>query len=235
MNGPTAHKNTEAVMITSVPDEVQMHTDAVLDGSDGCTFKECPQCHKQPEGFSRHDCRKRTVLRVVEGVVYKLFTLLTRWLCPLCNHTFTMYPRFVLRHKRYVADTVLEKSATYVQDHIATYRSTIKEGSLPIAYDATPESPDDGRQLAPSTLHRWLTTLGGLHETLRNAFAVINAACSATNVFRAVPVIAPWKYRSEQRRLRLRTAATLLRTGREYQAIFGVSIFPHFATTWGWI
>ncbi len=155
-------------------------------------------------------------------------------MCPLCGHTFTVYPRFVFRHKRYVADTVLDKSTTYVQDHAATYRSTIKEDSLPVAYDATPGSPADGRQLAPSTLHRWLTTLGGLCEMLRNAFAVIKAADPATAIFRAVPVIAPRKYRSAQRRLCLRTAATLLRVGREYRAVFGVPLFPRFATACGW-
>lgn len=221
-------------MITSVPDEIQRHTDSVVHGTDGCPLKDCPRCHKQPKGFSRHDRRERTILCVIEGIVHKLLTQLARWMCPLCNRTFTVYPRFMLRYKRYVADSVLGKSATYVEDHTATYRSTIKQGSLPIAYDATPGSPDDGRQLAPSTLHRWLTTLGGLHEMLRNAFAVIKAADPATTIFRAVPVIAPWKYRSKRRRLRLRTAATLLQTGREYRAIFGVPIFPHFATTCGW-
>jgi hypothetical protein len=199
-------------MITSVPDEIQRHTDAVLHGNDSCPFKDCPRCHRQPEGFSRHDRRERTIRCIIEGVVHKLLTQLARWMCPLCN-----------------------RSATYVEDHAATYRSTIKQGSLPIAYDAAPGSPDDGRQLAPSTLHRWLTTLGGLCETLRNAFAVIKAADPATTVFRrALPVIAPWKHRSKQRRQRLRTAATLLRTGREYRTIFGVSVFPHFATTCGW-
>lgn len=221
-------------MVPSIRDEIQRHADAVLHGNDSCPFKDCPRCHQQPEGFSRHDRRQRTIRCIIEGVVHKLLTLLARWRCPLCNQTFTVYPRFMLRYKRYVADTVLEKSATYVQDQAATYRSTIKEGSLPVAYDATPGSPDDGRQLAPSTLHRWLTTLGGLCETLRHAFAVIKAADPATTVFRALPVIAPWKHRSERRRLRLRTAATLLRTGREYRTVFGAPIFPHFATTCGW-
>lgn len=221
-------------MVASIRDEIQRHTDSVLHGTDGCPFKDCPRCHKPPRGFSRHDRRRRTILCVIEGIVHKLLTRLVRWMCPLCGHTFTAYPRFVFQHKRYVADTVLDKSATYVEDHAASYRSTIKEGSLPIAYDATPGSPDDGRQLAPSTLHRWLTTLGGLCETLRNAFAVIKAADPATTVFRPLPVIAPWKYRSEQRRRCLRTAATLLRTGREYRVLFGVPLFPHFATTCGW-
>lgn len=221
-------------MVTPIEDEIQRHTDTVLHGADDCPFKDCPRCHKAPKGFSRHDCRRRTILCIIGGIVHKLLTRLVRWLCPLCGHTFTVYPRFVFRHKRYVADTVLDKSTTYVQNHAATYRSSIKDGPVPVAYDATPGSPNDGRQLAPSTLHRWLTTLGGLCETLRHAFGVIKVADPATMIFRALPVITPWKYRSEGRRLRLRTAATLLRTGREYQAVFGVPPFPHFATTCGW-
>lgn len=232
---PPPNKKQYASMVASIRDEIQTHTASVLHGADTCPFRDCPRCHKQPKGFSRHDSRRRTILCVIEGIVHRFLTRLARWMCPLCGHTFSVYPRFVFRHKRYVAGTVLDKSATYVEDHAATYRSTIKEDGLPIAYDARPGSPDDGRQLAPSTLHRWLTTLGGLSETLRHAFAVIKAADPATTVFRrALPVIAPWKYRSERRRLRLRTAATLLQTGREYRALFGVPIFPHFATTGGW-
>ena len=221
-------------MVAPVPDEIQRHTHLVLSRNDACPFTDCPVCHKHPAGFSRHDVRRRSLLCVIEGIVSKLVTFLARWLCPLCNRTFTVYPRFMLRYKRYVADTVLDKSTTYVEDHAATYRSTIKEGPLPIAYDATPGSPDDGRQLAHSTLHRWLTTLGGLYETLRNAFAALKAACPGTNVFRALPVITPRKYCSQVRRLCLQTAATLLRVDREFTAAFTASVFPRFATRCGW-
>jgi hypothetical protein len=221
-------------MVAPVPDEIQRHTDSVLSRNDACPFTDCPVCHQRPAGFSRHDVRRRSLLCVIEGIVSKLVTFLVRWLCPLCSRTFTVYPRFMLRYKRYVADTVLDKSTTYVGDHAASYRGTIKEGPLPIAYDATAGSPDDGRQLAHSTLHRWLTTLGGLRETLRNAFAALKAACPGTNVFRVVPVIAPRKYRSQPRRLRLQTAATLLRVDREFTAAFTASVFPRFATRCGW-
>lgn len=234
MSGPTAQKNTDAYMVAPVPEEIQRHTDSVLSRNDACPVTDCPVCHQRPAGFSRHDVRRRSLLCVTEGIVRRLVTFLVRWLCPLCNHTFTVYPRFMLRYKRYVADTVLDKSTAYVEDRAPTYRGTIKEGPLPVAYDATPGSLDDGRQLAPSTLHRWLSTLGGLREILRNAFAALKAACPGTNVFRVAPMIAPRKYRSQPRRLRLQAAATLLRVDREFTAAFTTSIFPHFATSCGW-
>ena len=88
--------------------------------------------------------------------------------------------------------------------------------------------------LAPSTVWRWLSWLGGLGNTIRAAHRLIRQKESRSTLH-----LEPWKipvgkYRSEQRQHVLQQAFECLGVGRLFQTLFGREIFPHFATAHGW-
>ena len=76
---------------------------------------------------------------------------------------------FALPRKRFVQAPVLEKAGEYLgTEH--SYRNTVKDKGMPIMYDD--RKPAKGWQpvgLAPSTVWRWLSWLGGMPGTLRVA------------------------------------------------------------------
>jgi hypothetical protein len=215
-------------------EEIQHYTECVRNGTFTCDLEKCPRCGTRPSGFTRHDQRCRTFLVVAAGIVHKLLSALTRWKCPRCGKPFTFYPSFALPHKRYVRDTVLEKGARYVEDDAATYRSAVKERGLPVGYARTQEGAIDERHLVPSTVHRWLSSLAGLTDTIHEALRVIKAKSPGSGIFRSIVPVAPWKYRSERRRLQLLACQRLIQADREYRGLFGTSVFPHLATVCAW-
>ena len=221
-------------MVPLMLEKIQRYTKSVKDGTLACDLESCPRCGKRPSGFTRHDQRRRTFLVVVAGLVHTVLSALTRWTCPLCGKPFTFYPAFALPHKRYVRDTVLEKATRYVEDDAATCRSTVKERGLSMGYATAHEGAIDERQLAPSTVHRWLTSLSGLTDTLHTALRLIKAKLPGSEIFRSIVPIAPWKHRSERRRRQLLASRRLLQADREYRVLFGTSVFPHLATVCAW-
>lgn len=221
-------------MVRGMLEEVQHYTESVRNGTLTCDLERCPRCGKRPSGFTRHDQRRRTFLVVVARIVHKVHSALTRWKCSRCGKPFTLYPSFALPHKRYVRNTVLEKATRYVEDDAATYRRVVKEPSGSVGYAKTPEGAIDERQLAPSTVHRWLTSLSALTDTLHEALRLIKARFPGSRIFRTIVPIAPWKYRSERRRLQLLSCRRLLQADREYRILFGPSVFPHLATVCAW-
>ena len=99
----------------------------------------------------------------------------SRWRCPgscgggasaAASGSRTTRP-FALPRKRFVQAPVLEKAGEYLgTEH--SYRRTVKDKGMPIMYDN--RKPAKGRQpvgLAPSTVWRWLSWLGGMPGTLR--------------------------------------------------------------------
>ena len=181
-------------------EEIQRYTESVKNGSFSCTLAACPHCRKSPEGFTRHDGRRRTFLVIIGRLIQKIISLITRWKCPLCGRTFTVYPPFALRHKRYLRQTVLEMGSRYVaedgmtdrkpaprrgpEDRM-TYRKAVTVDRMPIFHDTTEAATDEGRVpiLHHSTLHRWLTSFSKLTKTLRKALRLIREKCSTSRIF----------------------------------------------------
>jgi hypothetical protein len=184
----------------------------------------------------------------MDHLVHRVLGLITRWKCPHCQRTFTVYPRFALRHKRYVLSEILDRSRQYVESDPLTYRQAVRDRGRPLfhaqdeAQAITADSSEEQKEqeavasLAPSTLHRWVTTLGQLRHTMRRAVHLIRQRRPATGLFRALAGcrVAPGKYRSPERRRVLQACARLGRTEREYAQTFGASLFPHLATGCGW-
>jgi len=85
-------------------------------------LKTCPICKEAPDYFKPHDCRKRVFLVIVEWVVQKIESVLGRWKCPLCNHTFTYYPNFAIPYKRYVKDNILTQVSHFKETNVGILR-----------------------------------------------------------------------------------------------------------------
>lgn len=247
---PSAQKNIDRMVLPMLK-EIQRYTESVENGTFSCTLNACPCCGRHPQGFTQHDCRRRIFLVIVGRLIKKLFSWLTRWKCPLCGHTFTFYPPFALRHKRYVRQTVLEVGARYVTDdggadgdpgarrapeERMTYRKAVTVDRMPVFHETTGEAADEDPVpvLNHSTLHRWLTSLSMLPQTLFEALRLIREKDSTSAIFRSVLPIHPLKFRSEARRLELQVCQRLFLAAEEYQRLFATSLFPHFATACGW-
>jgi hypothetical protein len=194
----------------------------------------CPRCGRKPGRFTYHDQRRRTFLVIVGRLIRKVLSYLTRWKCSRCAKAFTFYPRFALRYKRYVRDAVVERSHRYLEEDPLTYRRAVLDDELPIFYDSEVPGKIDERGLAPSTLHRWITTLGELRPILREALSLIRSKAPHSNFLRLPPFIAPGKYRSMERKEILQDGLSLLRAEPVYRILFATSILPRLATRMAW-
>jgi hypothetical protein len=156
----------------------------------------------------------------------------TRWKCPLCGRTFTLYPPFALPFKRYVLGFIQARCARYVEDSARSYRSGVQEEGMPISY----ADADSGMELQPSTLWRWVSSLGSMPATACAALDVIKQKDPGTGIFRTLGTlrVAARKYRSEGRRRVLMGCLELVSIDRVYAALFEVSVFPELATAHGW-
>jgi len=139
-----------------------------------------------------------------------------------------------LPRKRFTKQPVLEKAGEYMgTDH--SYARTIKHQGMPIMYDdRTPAGLKKASGLAPSTVWRWLSWLGGMPKTLRATWDLIRQKDPNATLHRQPWVVSPRKYRSEQRRDTLVRALQLLAVDRMCEKFFGAGIFPCYAISQGW-
>ena len=136
--------------------------------------------------------------------------------------------------KRFVQSPVLEKTGEYLgTEH--SYCKTVKHQGMPIMYDD--RQPAQQRQpvgLAPSTVWRWLSWLGGMPKTVRAVCDLIRQKEPNATLHRQPWVVSPRKYRSEQRRDTLLRGMELVTVDRVCEGIFGEGIFPRYAISQGW-
>lgn len=204
---------------------------AATRGDVPCNLDACPRCHGRPVRFRPHGVRNRLFLVFAAAVIRRVWSYLTRWKCPLCKGTFTLYPYFAFPFKRYVLPFILERCAAYVADDARTYREGVKEGGAPMSH----EDADEGMELQASSLWRWVDTLGRLPATVRSALNPIKQKDPSTNLFRTLGQlrIREGKYLSEARRRILLCCRELGVVDRVYARLFGKSVFPECATRSG--
>jgi len=139
-----------------------------------------------------------------------------------------------LPHKRFVKRPVLEKASEYLgTDH--SYGKTVEDEGMAIVYDdraATDKRIPVG--LAPSTVWRWLSWLGGMPGTLRAAWGLIRQKEPNATLHRQPWAVPLGKYRSVQRQETLQQAMQLLVADRVCGGLFDEGIFPRYAISQGW-
>jgi hypothetical protein len=186
----------------------------------------CPRCRVESEFFKIHSYRERRFLIIIEMLIKAAYCSLVRFGCPGCGKTFTHYPDFAIPHKHYTQPSITGFSERYVDSNDMTYQKTVMvQGSIP-------GHPQTDATLAPSTVHRWITTVGQLPQTLRTALGLVLEENPALNICRDLACFrAPQrKYRTQQRKKQLVGCRQLLIIEGAFQAIFNKSIFTKLAT-----
>jgi hypothetical protein len=111
-----------------------------------------------------------------------------------------------------------------------TYQQAVMvDGSVP----GYPENKStDAPTLAPSTIHRWITTLGRLSQTCRTALTLILQENPVSSICRdlAQLIVPERKYKTEQRKIQLIRCRQLVIIEGLFQAVFNKSIFTKLAT-----
>ena len=139
-------------------------------------------------------------------------------------------------HKRYTQEQVCQKAQAYLEDDVS-YARTAEEQGRPVFYDDRQNQAwkeEGAPALAPSTVWRWLSWLGGLSQTVQAASELIRQQEPAAALHREPWAIPPAKCRSQQRQHVLQQALRCLTVRRLFARLFGKEIFPDFATAQGW-
>jgi hypothetical protein len=137
-----------------------------------------------------------------------------------------------LPFKRYPLPFIRERVAAYATDEARTYAKGVEEEGMSICH----EDPDEGGKLWPSTLWRWVSTLGGFPETVRRGLDLIKQKDSSSALFRCLGgrPFRGEKFRSQARKGVLQRCRELLLVEPVYAESFNVRIFPDLATGVGW-
>ncbi len=191
----------------------------------------CPQCKGRPENFRTHGCRRRVFLAIDGNYVRKLEGLLARKKCPKCGATFTDYPPFALPRKHYLACCLMARSRRYAEDDRMTYRKGVKREGMAVAHENDGDGKINERQLAASTLWRWVGCVGSMVKVLSKALEMIRDKDPSSQIFRAPCVVLPYKYRSQERKMILQSAMRIFGIEETFSSLFGIRI-PEFATAY---
>ena len=186
----------------------------------------CRRCHVEAHHFKIHAYRERRFLVIVSMVVQTVYCPLVRFACPGCRKTVTCYPDFAIPHKHYTRQSVMHFAKAYVASDATCQQALICENSVP-GY------PDGEKTMAPSTVHRWVTSLSRLRNTTRKAMSMILQNNPRTAVCRDLAqwIVPSGKYRAEVRRVRLHNCFQLVAVEALFKTLFGFSIFTKLATS----
>jgi hypothetical protein len=214
---------------TATPDDIKAYQQQVEKNKiTPESLPDCPRCNVYSTYFKVHAYRERRFLIIVETIITAVFCSLVRFKCPGCGKTLTFYPDFALPNKHYTKDAVAGFAGAYLQHDRLTYQKAVMvENQLPVY----PNSQDSGKSLAPSTIHRWVSTLASFETTARKALDLILQQNPASSICRDLAQIRmpAEKFRSQARKKILIGAVGLVLTEALFQATFTVSIFTKLA------
>lgn len=190
----------------------------------------CSRCRVGSEFFKIHAYRERRFLIIIEMLITAAYCSLVRFRCPGCGKTFTDYPDFAIPHKHYTRPTITGFSTSYVESDNMTYQQAVMVDNSAPGY---PESDStDAPTFAPTTIHRWITTLGSFTQTCRKALILLLQENPALSICRDLAriIIPQRKYRTNQRKKQLIGCRQLVVIEAFFQATFKTTIFTKLAT-----
>jgi hypothetical protein len=189
----------------------------------------CPICNVESMFFKIHAYRERRFLVIIESLIKSVHCPLIRFRCPGCGTTMTYYPDFALPHKHYTRQSIMSHAGAYVESETSTYgQSTMADNELSVY-------PDSDKALAPSTIHRWVTTLGGFTNTCQKALSLILQQNPVSSICRDLAQlnISRRKYRTQQRKICLLGSLRLVIIEALFSDTFKISIFTKLAISCG--
>jgi len=216
---------------TATLEDIKAHQQKVE--KDKITSDNLPPCHRcrvESVFFKVHAYRERRFLIIIEMLIKAAYCSLVRFRCPGCGKTFTDYPDFAIPHKHYTRPTLTGFSASYVESDDMTYQQAVMvDNSVP----GYPESDStDAPTLAPSTIHRWITTLGCFTQICRAALILLLQENPLSSICRDLArlIIPQRKYKTNHRKKQLIGCRQLVIIEDIFQATFKTSIFTKLAT-----
>jgi hypothetical protein len=185
----------------------------------------CPRCSVESAFFKIHAYRERRFLIIMEMLIKAAFCTLVRFKCPGCGKTITDYPDFAIPHKHYTRQSVVGFSLNYHKSDDTTYQQAV------MVDNSTPGYSQSDSTLAPSTIHRWITTLGCFTQTCRRALSLLLEETPVSSICRDLAriIIAQRKYKTQQRKKQLVGCRQLAIIEAFFQATFKTSIFTKLA------
>jgi len=186
----------------------------------------CPRCSVESSFFKIHAYRERRFLIIVQLLIKAAFCTLIRFRCPGCGKTFTFYPDFAIPHKHYTQPTIMRFAGTYVESDDMTYQ-------LAVMFDSSvPGYHQNDATLAPSTIHRWITSLGRLTNTCRTALILLLQENPVSSICRDLArlIIPQRKYKTNDRKKQLIGCRQMVIIEAFFQVTFKTSIFTKLAT-----
>ena len=190
----------------------------------------CPRCSVESAFFKIHAYRERRFLIIIEMLIKAAYCSLVRFKCPGCNKTFTDYPDFAIPHKHYTRPSITGFSASYLESDDMTYQQAVMVDNSAPGYPQSDST--EAPTLAPTTIHRWITTLGRFTQTCRTALSLLLQQNPALNICRDLArlTVAQRKCKSKQRKKQLIGCRQLIIIEAFFQATFKKSIFTKLAT-----
>ena len=186
----------------------------------------CPRCSVDSSFFKIHAYRERRFLIIVEMLIKAAFCSLIRFRCPGCGKSFTSYPDFAIPHKHYTRQSLMGFAANYLESDDMTYQQAV------MVDNSAPGYPQSDSTLAPSTIHRWITTLGRLTNTCRTALLLLLQENPVSSICRDLAriIIPQRKFKTNRRKKQLIGYRQLLMIKAIFKATFNTSIFTKLAT-----
>lgn len=186
----------------------------------------CPRCRVDSSFFKIHAYRERRFLIIIEMLIKAAYCSLVRFICPGCGKTFTDYPDFAIPHKHYTRPSITGFSASYLESDDTTYPQAV------MVDNSTPGYPQNDATLAPSTIHRWITTLSRFTQTCRKALILLLQENPVSSICRDLArlIIPQRKYKTNHRKKQLVGCRQLVIIEAFFQAAFKTSIFTKLAT-----
>jgi hypothetical protein len=186
----------------------------------------CPRCNVDSSFFKIHAYRERRFLIIIQMLIKAAYCSLVRFRCPGCGKTFTFYPDFAIPYKHYTRPTIIGFAGTYSESEPMTYQQAAMADHSSLGY------PQNDATLAPSTIHRWITTLSRFTQTCRSALILLLQENPVLSICRDLArlMIPQRKYKTEQRKNKLINCQHLLIIEAFFQATFQTSIFTKLAT-----
>ena len=199
-----------------LPAEARRYKDRIEKDSARLPAKQCANCASRQ--FHRHQKRLRWFLPVVERIVRPIRCLLCRWRCVNCGTTLTHLPSLCVPFKRHLRSEIETRAQGYVETDPMSYRQAVQERGSAVVYDdpiAEAESTEaekeseTARELAPSTVHRWIGAIALRREQWQPAVRLARQVHQEARL--SSIMISAAKYRSRARKCVLETCGLLLR------------------------
>jgi hypothetical protein len=212
---------------TATLEDIKAHQERVeKDKIKADKLPPCQRCLVESIFFKVHAYRERRFLVIVEMLIKAVYCSLVRFKCPGCGKTFTHYPDFAIPRKHYTQQTITGFSSRYLDSDTMTYQKAVMIDS------SVPGYPQKDATLAPSTIHRWITTLGQFNKTCRTALTLLLQENPALSICRdlAQLIVPQRKYKTDQRKKQLIGCRQLVIIEDFFQSTFKRSIFTKLAT-----